>query len=115
MLRLSEAQWQALQRHDQRHFVRAACDQLLGQRPGLAHEPGSAEVLRRMQAAFDYAAAMQFTSAPHVIRLMHLAVDAPGIHDEPAVNSWLHKPGASREQRVDDLLALVAHRLKEAG
>jgi len=115
MLQLSEAQLQALQRHDQRHFVRAACEQLLGQRPDLRKEPGQAELLRRMQGAFDYAAAMQFSSAPHVLRLMHLAAQAPGIHDDPAVNSWLHKPGATREQRLDDLLALVDHKLKGAG
>lgn len=112
MLHLSEAQWQALQRHDQHRFVRAACEQLLRQRPELVRQPGRAEVSRRMQAAFDYAAAMQFTSTPHVLRLMHLAVDAPGVFNEPAVNSWLHKPGPTREQRLDDLLTLVAHKLK---
>jgi hypothetical protein len=114
MLALSEAQWRELQARDARQFVATVCDQVLGERPEMVEAPGGKVVLARMQAAYDYAARVGFTSNPHVVRLMYLAADAPGMHDDPVVDAYLRKPGATPEQRLDDLLAVMNNKLKES-
>jgi hypothetical protein len=112
MLTLSEAQWRELQARDARQFVATVCHQFLGERPEVVKAPGGDAVLDRMQAAHDYAFRIGFSSTPHVVRLMYLAADAPGIHDDPVVDAYLRKPGATPEQRLDDLLAVINNKLK---
>ena len=111
MLKLSETQWRELQAHDARRFVTTVCYQFLGKRPDMVEAPGGKAVLDRMQAAHDYAVRVGFTSTPHVVRLMYLAADAPGIHDDQVVDGYLRKPGATPEQRLDDLLAVMNNKL----
>lgn len=115
MLTLTEAQWQALQQSEVDQFVAAVCDEFLAHRPDMRDQPGREAVLARMQAAYDYAARVGFTSTPHIVRLMHWAADAPRIHDEPPVDRYLRKPGATPEQRFDELDALVRHKLEGDG
>jgi hypothetical protein len=113
MLKLSEAQWRELQARDAGNFVATICYQFLSERPDMVESPGGQEVQRRMQAAHDYAMSLKYTSNPHVVRLMYLSADAPGIHDDPAVHHVLSKPGARPEQRLDDLIAVVDFKLRE--
>lgn len=113
MLTLSEAQWRELQARDTRQFVMTVCDQFLGERPDMAQTPGGKVVLERMQTAHDYATRTGFTSNPHVVQLMYLAADAPGIHADPLIDGYLRKPGATPEQRLDDLLAVMNNKLRE--
>jgi hypothetical protein len=116
MLTLSEAQWQELQARDSGNFVVTVCNQFLSERPDMIEAPGGEAVLNRMQAAHDYAIHAGFTSNRHVVRLLYLAADAPGIHDDPLVNACIRKPGATPEQRLDDLLAVMNYKLpKEVG
>lgn len=112
MLALSEAQWRELQARDARQFVAAVCDQFLAKRPDMVATPGRDAVLDRMQAAHDYAARVGFTSTPHIVRLMYLAADAPRIHDDSLVDAYLRKPGATPEQRLDDLIAVMNKKLE---
>lgn len=112
MLTLSEAQWRELQARDVRQFVVAVCDQFLFGRPDMAAHPGREAVQARMQAACDCAARLGFSSTPHVVRLMYLAADAPGIHVDPLVDAYLRKPGATPEQRLDDLLVVMNKKLE---
>lgn len=112
MLKLTDAQWQALQQGEARQFVAAVCDQFLADRPDMQEQPGREVVLARMQDAYDYAARIGFTSTPHIVRLMYLSADAPHIHDDPLVDHYLRKPGATPEQRLDDLDAVIKHMLK---
>lgn len=114
MLRLTEAQWRALQQGEARQFVAAVCDEFLANRPEMCEQPGHGTVLVRMQDAYDYAARAGFTSTPHIVRLMHWAADAPRIHDEPAVDRCLRRPGATPEQRFNELDAVVRHKLQGA-
>lgn len=113
MLQLSEAQWQELQARDAQQFVVTVCYQFLRERPEAVNDPGGAAVLERMQSARDYAQRTGFTSNPHVVRLMYLAADAPGVHKDPLIDGHLRKPGATPEQRLDDLLAVMNDKLKE--
>lgn len=112
MLKLSEAQWAELQSREVRQFVAAVSDQFLSKRPDMVNQPGRAAVQGRMQAAHDYASRTGFTSTPHIVRLMYLAADASGIHDDPLVDAYLRKPGASPEQRLDDMLAVMNNKLE---
>ncbi|MBB5018304.1 hypothetical protein HNQ59_001592 [Chitinivorax tropicus] len=108
MLELNLEQWQALQRLDAGQFVAAVAAQFQAQRP----DSDRTTVQTRMQAAHDYATKAGFTSTPHIIRLLYLATDAPHIHDDPVVDSYLRKPGATPEQRLDDLDAVINAHLK---
>ncbi len=112
MLKLSETQWEELQARDTHQFVAAVCDQFLTRRADMLNEPGRAAVRDRMQAAYDYAIHIGFTSTPHIVRLMYLAADAPDVHDDSLIDAHLRKPGAVPEQRLDDMLALMNHKLE---
>lgn len=113
MLILDEQQTQALQELDNQQFVTAVCDKFLSKRPDRLQDPGRDGVLERMQAAFDYAKSIGMTSTSHMIRLMYLEADAPNMHEDPFVDAHLRKPGATPEQRLDDLLAVLDNQLKQ--
>jgi hypothetical protein len=112
MLNLSEAQWEELQAHDARQFVAAVCNQFVANYPSTLDRPGKALLLDRMQSAHNAAARIGFTSTPHIVRLMYLAADAAGIHADSLVNAYLRKSGATPEQRLDDMLALMNKKLE---
>jgi len=112
LLKLNEAQWDELQRREAGQFVVAVCNQFLSNRPDMLDRPGRATVQDRMQAAHDCTARINFTSTPHIVRLMYLAADAPGIHDDPLVDAYLRKPGATPEQRLNDMLAVMNKKLE---
>ena len=114
MLTLDENQWRALQACDARQFVGAVCDQLLAKRPDLVTEPGREAILGRMQAAHDYAQRLGFTSTPHIVWLMYMAADAPTLVTDPVIETYLAKPGATPEQRLDDLEAVLQKKLEGA-
>ncbi|WP_090435944.1 hypothetical protein [Duganella sp. CF458] len=115
MFKLSHAQYEALRARDSNQFVDVVCDQFLESRPELAGVPGRTAIYDRMFGAFNFAKGLGFRSTPHVIRLMYLSADAPGIHADPVVSAHLRRPGASPEQRLDDLLAVVRNKLKGMG
>jgi hypothetical protein len=113
MLTLTDAQWRNLQLGEARQFVATICDGLLANRPELMERPGREVVLRRMYEAYDYAARTGFASTAHIVRLLYLSADAPRVHDDPLVDRYLRKPGATPEQRLDDLDGVLRHMLKE--
>jgi len=113
MLNFSDAQWSELQRCDARNFVAAVCDQFLAERDDLRDTPGRKGVFGRMQAAHDYALQIGFSSTPHIVRLMYLSADAPDVHRDSLVDAYLRKTGATPEQRLDDMLAVMNRNLAE--
>lgn len=112
MLTLSEAQWRELQARDARQFVAVVADQFLSNRTDMQRYPGREAVLARMQAARDYAVSIGFTSTPHIVRLMYLYADAPRVHDDRLIDGYLRKQGATPEQRLDDMLAVMNKKLE---
>ncbi|NRR29037.1 hypothetical protein HSX11_02460 [Oxalobacteraceae bacterium] len=112
MLKFSEAQWEELQARDAQQYVAAVCAQFLEQRPEMLEHPGRPALQQRMQAAHDEAVRIGFTSTPHILHLMYLAADAPGLLADPLLNAHLRKPGAAPEQRLDDMLALMNKKLE---
>ncbi|MCI1004261.1 hypothetical protein [Herbaspirillum sp. C7C8] len=115
MLTLTEAQWLALQHDEARRFVAAVCDEFLMLRPEISAPQERALVLARMQQGYDYAAHAGFSSTPHVVRLMYLWADAPNLHQDPLLERYFRRPGATPEQRLDDLDAILQFHLKEKG
>jgi hypothetical protein len=112
MLSFSEAQWRELQQCDARNFVAAVCDQFLAERVGMADLPSREAVQGRMQAAHDHALRIGFTSTAHIVRWMYLTADAPSIHGDPVVDAHLRKPGATPEERLDDMVAVLNAKLR---
>jgi hypothetical protein len=112
MLRLDERQWQALQACDANQFVAMVGDQFLEKRPELLQEPGRQVILGRMQAAHDYAERIGFTSTLHILWLMYMTADAPNLVTDPVIEAYLSKPGATPEQRLDDLEAVLRKKLE---
>jgi len=112
MLRLDERQWQALQACEANQFVATVCDQFLAKRPELLQAPGREVILGRMQAAHDYAERISFTSTPHIVWLMYMTADAPTLIVDPVIEDYLCKPGATPEQRLDDLDAVLQKKLE---
>lgn len=115
MLTLDATQWADMKARDTHSFVAAVCDQYLETRPEMATPPGRDVILRQMQGAHAYAIRVGLTSNPHIVRWLYLAADAPGIHEDKLIDTYLRKPGATPEQRLDDMLAVVMHELKELG
>ncbi|MDB0543332.1 hypothetical protein LBW62_19190 [Ralstonia solanacearum] len=111
MLTLSEDQWRALQACDGRQFVATVCDQFLANRPDLAATPGRTVILDRMTQAHDYAERLGFISTPHIVWLMYLVADAPALVDDPVIEAYLRKAGATPEQRLDDMAAVMQQTL----
>ena len=111
MLRLDERQWQALQACDARQFVATVCDQFLAERSDLVEDPGRESISARMNAAYDYAKRLGFTSVPHIVWLRYMAADAPTLVTDPVIETYLRKPGATPEQRLDDLERVLEKKL----
>lgn len=112
MFKLSSDQYADIRARDKEHFVQSICDQFMESRPEKAALPGRVAVCRSMQRTFDFAINAGFTSTPHLIRLMYMAGDIPGIHEDQTIRAYLLRPGATPEQRLDDLVAAVDHKLK---
>lgn len=112
MLTLDESQWRALQECDARQFVGTVCDQFLTKRPELVTAPGREVILGRMRAAHDYAERIGLTSTPHIVWLMFMAADAPTLVTDPVIETYLREPGATPEQRLDDLAAVLQKKLE---
>ncbi|MEC5159126.1 hypothetical protein [Janthinobacterium sp. CG_S6] len=113
MLTLNDSQWADLTVRDTNSFVAAVCDQYLSTRPEQVAAPGRDAVLMQMNRAHDYAIQIGFSETPHIIRWMYLAADAPGIDGDKMIAAYLRKAGATPEQRLDDMLAVVMNELKE--
>jgi hypothetical protein len=113
MLKLSESQWRALQARDLHQFIVSVCDQFMATRADVLDLPDRATALERMQGAHHAAKRIGFTSTAHIVHLMYLAADAPGIHTDPLVEAYLRKPGAAPEQRLDDMLAVMNRKMRE--
>ena len=111
MIMFGQAQWDQLKVRDVATFVAAVCNQFLADRPEMVIHPGREIVQERMQLARSFTDKADFTSSPHVVQFMYTAADYPGFYDDNLVAAYLLKPGATPEQRFDDLLAVYRHAL----
>jgi len=113
MLTFDENQWRALQAADTRTLVATVCDQFLPPRPELLGNPGRKAIRDRMQAAYDYAQRVGFTSTPHVVWLMYMAADAPAFLADTVIEGYLSDASSTPEQRLDDRSAVMQKKLEE--
>ncbi|WP_433694022.1 hypothetical protein [Herbaspirillum seropedicae] len=109
MLTLTDAQYQTFLACDTQNFVVAVADQFLNKRREMLAEPGRTEIIARMRAAYDNGINLGFTSAGHLIYLMYMSADYPGIFERPMAQRYLLKPGAAPEQRLDEIKAILSH------
>jgi hypothetical protein len=112
MLELSQVQWEILQTHDANQFVDAVIREFMADRQDILEGLNLVRVKNSMHSAYNYAVRVGFKSTPHMVRMMYLAADAPGICDDPLVEAYIRKAPATPEQRLDDLLTLVSRRLE---
>lgn len=103
MLKITEEQFQKLQARDADNFVAAVADEFLADRPDLQAQPGRAEIIARMRAAYDNGLTLGFTETPALIYMMYMSADYPGIFERPGTQQYLSKPGATPEQRLNDM------------
>ncbi|SOZ55904.1 conserved hypothetical protein [Cupriavidus taiwanensis] len=115
MLTLSEAQWQALRHTEVQNFVGAVCEQFLANRTELLQRAGREEISSRMQVAYSLAAELGLLSTQHIVKFLYLCADAPQMATDLQIRAYLLKPGATPEQRLDDLSAVMKLVLKENG
>jgi hypothetical protein len=114
VITLDEEQWTQMKARETISFVAAVCDQFLAYRPDMANAPGRDSVQARMQSARDFTDQTGFTSSPHVVQFMYTAADYPGFHDDALIADYLRKPGATPEQRFDDMVAVLRSELLAA-
>jgi hypothetical protein len=114
MLTLTEHQFQLLMADEEKHFINAVADQFLSMRSDMRQEPGRTAVIERMRAAYDNGIDLGFTSTGHLIYMMSLSADYPGLFAGPIVRSNLRKAGMTPEQRLDDMKSMVSHLITSA-
>ncbi|WP_040502121.1 hypothetical protein [Herbaspirillum sp. YR522] len=109
MLTLTEAQYQKFLARDVQNFIAAVADQFLSEREDMRTDPGREEVLKRMQAAYDNGRHLGFASTGHLIYMMYMSADYPALFERPGAQRYLSKPGATPEQRLDEMKAVLRH------
>ncbi|MDR6397276.1 hypothetical protein ACTOWA_04855 [Herbaspirillum seropedicae] len=115
MLKLTDSQYQQFLAGDTRNFIAAVADQFLAKRPEMQANPGRAEVIERMQNAYNGGLKMGFTSTPHLVYMMYMEADAPGLFEDETVRYYLTKPTSTPEQRLDDFDAILKLEIKRMG
>ncbi|WP_413458264.1 hypothetical protein [Herbaspirillum huttiense] len=110
MIRLDEDDLARLRARDTEHFIAAVADQFLAERADLQRVPGRSEVIRRMREAYAHGLSLGFGTLSHLIYMMYLSADWPGLFRRPGTVRYLRRPGATPEQRLDDMIA-VLHKL----
>ncbi|RAM62717.1 hypothetical protein [Herbaspirillum rubrisubalbicans] len=115
MLKITEEQFQKVQARDTDNFVAAVADEFLADRPDLLAQPGRAEIIGRMRAAYDNGLNLGFTQTPSLIYMMYMSADLPGIFQQPETQQYLTKPGATPEQRLKDMKDVLRYFARTSG
>lgn len=114
MLTLDQSQLDQLQALDANNFVAAVCDQFLEKREDRVANPGREGVLQRMTAAYRHAVELGIQSPPTLVEFLYITADAPRFWEDASIDYQLRKPGATAEQRFDELMAVMRQQLREA-
>lgn len=109
MLKFDAAQLRHLERADRARFIEAVAALFLKGR--MANSNDGDLVFDRMCAAHEYAESIGISSTPSMVQFMFLAADAPAIFEDPLITRQLEKPGATAQQRLNDLLAVMHWKL----
>jgi hypothetical protein len=72
--------------------------------PELAHD---ASLPDRLERAHAHAVVLGFTDADVIARFLRYEATAPNFYRQPAIDSWLRRPGQPVEQRFADVLVRV--------
>ena len=72
--------------------------------PELAHD---ASLPDRLERAYAHAVVLGFTDLEAIARFLRYEATAPNFYRQPAIDSWLRRPGQPVEQRFADVLVRV--------
>ena len=73
-------------------------------RPELAQD---ASLPDRLERAYAHAVVLGFTDIEAIARFLRYEATAPNFYRQPAIDSWLRRPGQPAEQRFADVLMRV--------
>lgn len=91
-----------------------ATDAVLGDLTSLETTiPAVTWVIAEADLRHDFAAQIGLQSTPHIVKLLYLCADAPPLAFDREIRTYLLKPDATPEHRLDDLCAVVMILLKE--
>ena len=110
MLKLSEAQLTQLDQLEQLQYVDEVRKNIIKEYPELAKD---IRLKSRLEQAYKRADALGFKDGSAVTQFLYYEAFAPDFYHQPAINTWLTKPGQSVEQRFADLVAQMRSQLKE--
>lgn len=110
MLKLSEAQLAQLDQLEKLQYVGEVRKNLITEYPELADD---GTLRTRLEQAHKHTAALGFSEGAAITEFLYYEAFAPGFYRQPAINSWLTKPGQSIEQRFADLIAQMRSQLEE--
>ncbi|WP_432239584.1 hypothetical protein [Herbaspirillum robiniae] len=113
MLTLTEAQYQKFLARDVENFVAAVADQFIAERKEAGDVLERPVVIARMRDAYDSGRDFGITSTGHLIYMMYLSADAPGIFEDEVVQRYIRKPGATPEQRLDELMCVLKNKMRD--
>lgn len=108
MLELTEAQMRQLRQREHADFVGRVRAEIIERFPELRADEG---LHQRLLVAHDAALGHGLESARARTQFLYQEAFAPGFYEQPAMASWLRRPGASAEQRWADFRALADARI----
>lgn len=103
MLKLSAQQLEQLSQLEAYAYVDRVHDAIVEQQP----EQNTPELRSRLYHAYDYAIALGISDSALLTQFLYFEAAAPLFYKKPPIDAWLHKPGASAEQRWRDMIAVL--------
>ncbi|HIH2744866.1 TPA: hypothetical protein ACYLN4_000532 [Burkholderia lata] len=109
MLELTNEQVAALADIDAKGFVSRIAEDLVRADPDLAGDPG---LTPRVWRAFRAARQLGIREDDNLIEFLRLESYAPGFYDQPALRTWLTRPGRAIDERFRDYLSVVRWKIQ---
>ncbi len=104
MLTLTENQLEQLAHLEDEQFVAEVRRGIVEEYAELKEDDS---LLGRLDAAHLHAQELGFTERPVLTQFLYTEAFAPGFYKQPAIDTWLRRPGQRVEERFADLLAVM--------
>jgi hypothetical protein len=89
---------------DEHQYIQEVHNNLIEAHPELA---GDGSLLDRLERAYAHAVVLGFTDSAAIVQFLRYEATAPNFTRQPAIDSWLRRPGQPVEQRFADVLVRV--------
>ncbi len=94
----------ALLTEDEHRFITAVRDNIGNVDTRLTNDPA---LLDKLTRAYGEARRLGLVREEVLADFLYLELQAPGFHRTPAIQTWLHEPGASLDDRFTDLMDVL--------